>query len=138
MSFHFLGGRYSLGGEAGRGAHCIVWQCHRIQGTGVPAVFALKVHNGSGASAALKREASALKALSATQAGAGLFPMLLGTIRLHGRSGLAMPVHGIDLYQLQKMHDRKPFPSSFVWSVAAQLLSGLVALEQVQIVHVRN
>ena len=37
--------------------------------------------------------------------------------------GLALSVHGPDLYQLQKQRDRKPFPISFVWTVATQLLA---------------
>ena len=130
----FRGGRYTVGVEAGRGAHCVVWQCQRV-GTrkGEPRLIALKVHNED--SNALRREANALKALRATREGADLFPALLGTVRLGSRTGLALSLHGPDLYQLQKARDRRPFPSSFVWGIARQLLGALAALEQVELVH---
>ena len=130
----FRGGRYTVGVEAGRGAHCVVWQCQRV-GTrkGEPRWIALKVHNED--SNALRREANALKALRATREGADLFPALLGTVRLGSRTGLALSLHGPDLYQLQKARYRRPFPSSFVWGIARQLLGALAALEQVELVH---
>ena len=131
----FAGGRYSVCTEAGRGAHCVVWQCMRVSRHGEPMAFALKVHNEE--AAALKREASALEALEATRAGPTLFPHLYGSVQLNKRTCLVLSLHGPDLYQLQKLRDRKPFPSAFVWAVAAQLLSALEALEAVKLVHVR-
>ena len=133
--FRFAGGRYTLGNEIGRGAHCVVWQCLRVSRTGEPHSFALKIHNEE--ATAVKREANALKALHATSMRPTLFPQLLGTVRVHGRTGLALSVHGPDLYQLQKQRDRKPFPASFVWTVATQLLAALRALEEVALIHVR-
>jgi serine/threonine protein kinase len=136
IAFRFLGGQYKLQKEAGRGAHCVVWQSHRVSGGAEPLALALKVHNKDGAKSALKRESNALKALRATASGAPVFPHLLGTVRLEGHVALAMPLYGPDLYQLQKAHDRKPFPSTFVWALAEQLLNALVALEEVELVHV--
>lgn len=134
MVFRFAGGKYTLGDEAGRGAHCVVWQCQRVGvKRGEPRVFALKVHNEQ--ASALRREADALKGLRATREGSALFPQLLGTVRVAGRTGLALSLHGPDLYQLQKSRDRKPFPSAFVWGVARQLLSALEALERAELVH---
>lgn len=133
LGFRFAGVRYALSSEAGRGAHCTVWQCVRVSRHGAPESFALKVHNTEGS--ALKREAGALTALAATASGAALFPELLGMVRVHGRDGLAMPLYGPDIYQLQKMRQRKPFPPDFVWALATQLLSALEALEEVSLVH---
>ena len=134
MIVRLSGSRYSVGAEVGRGAHCVVWHCHRIGGgRGEPLVFALKVHNEE--ANALRREADALKGLLATRNGAGLFPQLLGTVRIGRRTGLALSLHGPDLYALQKQRNRQPFPSGFVWGVARQLLSALVALEERELVH---
>ena len=138
--FNFAGGRYEVGAEVGRGAHCVVWLCERIGKRGdalkaTHSMFALKVHNEE--ASALQREADALRALRETCRGAGavLFPQLLGTVRIAGRTGLALSLHGPDLYLLQKQRERKPFPPEFAWGVARQLLRALTALEEIDLVH---
>lgn len=46
-----------------------------------------------------------------------------------------MPIYGPDLYQLQKLRERQPFPLPFVWALTAQLVAALEALCTVGIVH---
>ncbi len=135
--FRFAGGRYTLCHEVGRGAHCAVWRCLRASSAGEPRAFALKVHSKDGAS--LEREASALRSLGAARPGLfgnrELFPRLLGSVRVLGRSCLAMPLYGPDLYTLQKKRKRAPFPTPFVWAVASHLISALEALTSAGLVH---
>ena len=136
LVFKFLGGRYTLSSEVGRGAHCVVWRCLRVSSVGEPRTFALKVHTEE--SSALKRELAALTALKGASSGGAafeLFPRIFGSVRVHGRTGLAMPLYGPDLYQLQKLRERQPFAVSFVWAVACQLLGALEALMNAGLVH---
>ena len=128
-------GRYSLSHEVGRGAHCMVWRCVRLSKSGEPRVFALKVHTEE--TSAFKREMAALKKFDGVSCGGGveLFPRFMGTVKVQGRTGIAMPLYGPDLYVLQKMRERKPFPQSFVWAVASQLLGALEALVHAGLVH---
>ena len=53
----------------------------------------------------------------------------------NGRQCLALPLHGPDLYVLQKARGRKPFPFDFVVASAHQLLSALGLLGQLNLVH---
>ena len=134
--FKFAAGRYTLCSEVGRGAHCVVWRCLRVSKLGEPRTFALKVHVEE--TAAFKREEAALKALSSASTSIGLpelFPRLIGNVRVQGRTGLAMPLFGPDLYVLQKLRERRPFPTPFVWSVATQLLHALEVLDRCGLVH---
>lgn len=134
ITFRFRSTRYCLGAEIGRGAHCTVWQCQMVGShSRDPPSFALKLHNEE--ATALKREVGALRALSATSSGVGLFPQVLGTVRIARRTGLALSLHGPDLYHMQKQLHRQPFPRDFVWNCARQLLSALHALEQAKLVH---
>jgi serine/threonine protein kinase len=131
-AFRFGNVRYTLSNEVGRGAHCVVWRCVRVSKQGNPREFALKVHNEE--KSAFKREAAALEALGSAE-GAELFPRMLGTVQLLGRTGLAMPLYGPDLYQLQKQYQRQPFPLPFVYTAATQLLRALEALCSAGLVH---
>ena len=139
VCFRFAGGRYTLSSEVGRGAHCVVWRCLRVSSHGEPRCFALKLHTEE--NSAFKREIAALHALEKSSPRGTdldtpeLFPRALGTVRVLGRTALAMPLYGPDLYQLQKKRDRRPFPSPFVWSAIQQLLEALEALQRVGLVH---
>jgi serine/threonine protein kinase len=135
LCFRFASRRYTLSSEVGRGAHCVVWRCLRVSSQGEPRSFALKVHTEE--TSAFKREVAALNALDGVNSGgsAELFPRMLGSVRVHGRTGLAMPLYGPDLYQLQKQRERRPFPLDFVWATAAQLLGALEALSHAGLVH---
>ena len=133
--FRFASARYTLCSEVGRGAHCVVWRCLRVSKAGSPRSFALKLHNEE--TSAFRRETAALAALrkQISNGDSELFPRMLGTVKVLGKMGLAMPLYGPDLYQLQKLRERKPFPSAFVWTVAAQLLRALEALTKCSLVH---
>ena len=133
LAFEFAGGRYAVASELGRGAHCAVWKCTRRSAGGEPAALALKVHL-SPDSVSLTRESDALRALNAGL-GAGLFPELLGSLRVLERPCIAIPIYGPDLYVLQKQRERRPFPPAFTWNVASHLLSALAALEAAGLVH---
>jgi hypothetical protein len=56
-------------------------------------------------------------------------------VSFNGRQCLALPLHGPDLYVLQKARGRKPFPFDFVVACAHQLLSALGLLAQLHLVH---
>ena len=133
--FRFSGSRYTLCSEVGRGAHCVVWRCLRVSQAGSPRQFALKLHNEE--TSALKRESGALTALrqQLSNGDSELFPRMLGVVKVQGKMGLAMPLYGPDLYQLQKLRERKPFPTAFVWSLTTQLLHALEALHKCSLVH---
>ena len=136
-SFRLNGGRYRLLGSLGRGAHCVVWRCHlssALEPTEErPQSLALKVHiGGTDGGRQARREADALTALVHSD---GLFPRLLGTVSFNGRHCLALPLHGPDLYVLQKSRGRKPFPFEFVMASAQQLLSALKLLAAANLVH---
>ena len=135
LCFRFAGGKYSLSSEVGRGAHCVVWRCLRLSKFGQPRNFALKVHTEE--TSAFKREVAALTALKGATTGGPeeLFPLMLGSVRVYGRTGIAMPLYGPDLYVLQKCRERRPFAISFVWAVASQLLGALEALTRAGLVH---
>ena len=65
--------------------------------------------------------------------------MLPGTKERCSVAGLcwpvALPLHGPDLYALQKARGRRPFPFEFVVGAAHQLLSALRLLAAAQLVH---
>lgn len=138
-SFRLNGGRYRLKGSLGRGAHCVVWRCQLCPVENIKATddrpqwIALKVHiGGTDGGRQARREADALCTLKHSE---GLFPRLLGTVTFNGRQCLALPLHGPDLYALQKARGRRPFPFEFVVGAAHQLLSALRLLAASQLVH---
>ena len=138
-SFWLNGGRYRLDGSLGKGAHCAVWRCHlssALEPTEErPQSLALKVHiGGTDGGRQARREADALAVLAHSD---GLFPRLLGTVTFNGRQCLALPLHGPDLYVLQKARGRKPFPFDFVVASAHQLLSALGLLAAADLVRHR-
>ena len=163
-SFRLNGGRYRLHGSLGRGAHCVVWRCQLssalVPTEERPQSLALKVHiGGTDGGRQARREADALASLEHSD---GLFPRLIGMVSFlwaaspnpnpnpdpdpspspspnqvsfSGRQCLALPLHGPDLYMLQKARGRKPFPFDFVVASAHQLLSALGLLGQLNLVH---
>ena len=117
--------QYTLSDLIGSGAHCSVWRCLLVSAgsrSSLPNCVALKVHNKE--ANALHREAAALRSVRAELrdgALAHLFPELLGTVKLFGRTCLILPALGPDLYMLQKKRNCQPFRIDFAWSLANQL-----------------